>query len=223
MVPRTEVVAISQDAPMEKVIEIAGRHQHSRYPVFERTLDNVVGILPAKRLLALASREDRDILRLRDYLSPPLFVPGTLRASSLLPEMRRARAHIAIVVDEYGMTDGIVTLTDVVSRIAGEVLDEAERGQPAFQPQADGSTMVDGLALLEDVEHVLGVQIQDAEVDTLGGHIFGRLGRRPQIGDAINISDYRFEVAELDALRIARVRVSKLEAVEQHADQHAVG
>jgi CBS domain containing-hemolysin-like protein len=113
------------------------------------------------------------------------------------------------VINEYGVTAGLVTLRDLTARIAGEVPDESEPTQTEFERLPDGSILIDGLALLEDVADVLGVPLQDADVDTLGGYIFGRLGRKPEVGDTINLGDYTLRVEELDALRIARVYASK--------------
>jgi CBS domain containing-hemolysin-like protein len=211
MVPRTEMIGIPVDASLGEVVEMVHRYQHSRYPVYARSLDNVVGIVSAKRLLDVVASKglhDPDF-RLREHVTAPVFVPETMHAYPLLAEMKRQRSHLAVVINEYGVTAGLVTLRDLTARIAGEVPDESEPNQAEFERLPDGSISIDGLALLEDVADALGVPVQDAAVDTLGGYIFGRLGRKPEVGDTITLGDYVLRVEELDALRIARVRASR--------------
>jgi CBS domain containing-hemolysin-like protein len=139
----------------------------------------------------------------------PLFVPETIRAHALLAVMKRARSHVAIAVDEYGVTAGLVTLRDLITRIAGELPDENEPVEAEITWLADGTALVDGRTLVSDVESQLGTELGDGEFDTIGGLIFGRLGRRPAVGDAITAGDYQFTVEEVDGLRIARIRISR--------------
>lgn len=212
MVPRTEMIALPVTVTLERLSEVMRRHQHSRYPVYDGTPDNVVGVFWAKYLAADLSSADRlsqPAFEIRNLMEAPLFVPETMRADRLLAEMKRDRKHLAIVVDEYGATAGMVTLRDILDRIAGEFPDAMELGTPNVAWQTDGSAIVDGLTLLPDVEAELGMHFGDAEFDTLGGYIFGRLGRRPVLGDAVSLGDRVFTVKELDGLRVSRVHVQK--------------
>jgi CBS domain containing-hemolysin-like protein len=138
-----------------------------------------------------------------------------MRADRLLGEMKLRRSHLAILVDEYGVTAGLVTLRDLLDRIAGEVRDESEMEPPMIQWLSDGSAIVDGLMLLPDVEAEFGIRFGDEEYDTLGGLIFGKLGRRPAVGDEIECAGRRFVVEELDGLRVSRVRI--MEPAAEHA------
>ncbi len=213
MVPRTEVVAVPVDIPLERLADIMKRHQHTRYPVFEGTVDNIVGILSAKQLAAVlaasaADPETRITVDIRSNLSAPLFVPETMRVEKLLAQMKQHRTHLAVVVDEYGVTAGVVSLRDLMDRIAGEVRDEWEAPEPTIQWLADGSAIVDGLSLLTDVADEFDIPFGEAEYDTLGGYIFGRLGRRPMISDSVEVDGRRLTVEELDGLRVSRVRIS---------------
>ncbi len=213
MVPRTEVVAVPVDVSLDRLADIMKRHQHSRYPVFEGTVDNIVGVLSAKHLAAvLAATASAPTVHatidVRSNMSAPLFVPETMRVDKLLAQMKQHRTHLAVVVDEYGVTAGVVSLRDLMDRIAGEVRDEWETVEPTIQWLADGSALVDGLALLTDVADEFDIPFGDAEYDTLGGYIFGRLGRRPTIADTVEVDGRRLTVEELDGLRVSRVRIS---------------
>jgi CBS domain containing-hemolysin-like protein len=216
MVPRTEMVAVPSNISLDQLSGIMQRHEHSRYPVFEGSSDNIVGVISAKHLAAALSGVDpppAHAFDARQYMSDPLFVPETMRAERLLSEMKLNRSHLAIVVDEYGTTAGLVTLRDIIDRIAGEVRDESELERPTIERQPDGSALVDGLALLNDVELELGMTFGESDYDTLGGLLFGHLGRRPTVGDAIDLDGRTLTVEEVDGVRVSRVRVRSSEAV----------
>ncbi|MPZ16019.1 MAG: DUF21 domain-containing protein [Chloroflexi bacterium] len=218
MVPRTEMVALPANAPLQRVIEVIEERQHSRYPVFDGDVDNIIGVVSAARLMAATRTMPEDESQrfdLRRFASPPLFVPETTPAYELLARMRRERSHIAIVVDEYGVTAGLVALRAIVDRIAGEIPDETEVELPMVQRMPDGSVVVDGLALVADVEAELGIDFDDTDYDTLGGYIFGRLGRRPTVDDTVLVNGELFVVEELDGLRVSRVRVSAVPVAER--------
>lgn len=226
MVPRTEMVALPADVQLEQLVGIMQRHEHSRYPVFEGSSDNIIGVISAKHLapaFASAGRNLHEVFDVRRYTNMPLFVPETMRAERLLAEMKRNRSHLAIVVDEYGVTAGLVTLRDLIDRIAGEVRDEWEAEAPTVERLDDGSALVDGLALLSDVEAELGIPFGESDYDTLGGFIFGRLGRRPVVGDSVAVDGRTLVVEEMDGLRVARVRVAAREPAEKpEADAQTV-
>lgn len=209
MVPRTEMIAVPANVTLERLGGIMERHGHSRYPVFQGSPDNIIGVLSAKHLAAvLATKpEAAHSFDPHGYMSPPQFAPETLRADRLLAEMKLKRSHLAVLVDEYGVTAGLVTLRDLMDRIAGEVRDESEVAPPTVQRLPDGSVIVDGLMLLSDVQAELDIDFNDQDYDTLGGLIFGRLGRRPVAGDRVETVGHRFIVEELDGLRVARVRI----------------
>lgn len=220
MVPRTEMVGVSADVDLTQLRELMRRHEHSRYPVFDGSPDNIIGVLSAKRLVAVLPTGEPTATKfnVRAHLSLPVFVHETMPAYLVLAALKQHRSHLAIVVDEYGATAGIVTLRDVMDRIAGEVRDEAEAEPPTVERLPDGSAIVDGLALLGDVETELLIKLVDSEYDTLGGFVFGRLGRRPALGDTVEVAGHRFTVEELDGLRVSRVRVQKADSVLDSGD-----
>lgn len=226
MVPRTEMVAVPADVTLEQLAGIMARHEHSRYPVFEGSSDNIVGVVSAKHLVAALASGKHDlspVFDIRHSMSDPLFVPETMRAERLLAEMKRNRSHLAVVVDEYGATAGLVTLRDLIDRIAGEVRDEAEAESPTVERLPNGEAIVDGLALLTDVEVELGIPFGESDYDTLGGFIFGRLGRRPAVGDSIALDGRALVVEEVDGVRVSRVRIGSADAEKPKPDAETVG
>jgi CBS domain containing-hemolysin-like protein len=212
MVPRTEIIALDASAKMETAIRTALRHRHSRFPVYEGDMDNVVGVVSAKDLLAVSARRSPRAplpeFELRRLMRPPIIVTTGAEVSEVLARMKAARQPLAVVLDEFGGTAGIVTLKDLVSRLLGEMGDEYAPASHEIRQLVDGSIVADGLALVEDVNSQLGSRLDTTEVDTLGGLVFARIGRRPVLGDEVDIgSGYRARVERLDGLRIARVRL----------------
>ena len=210
MVPRTEMIAVPAEVSLEKLAATIARHGHSRYPVYEGSTDNIIGVVSARQLAEALAQHGGQASRYFDarrLITEPLFVPETMRADRLLAEMKRNSSHLAIVVDEYGVTAGLVTLRDLLDRIAGEVRDESEVAPPTVERLPNGDVIVDGLALLTDVEAELGIPFGESDYDTLGGYIFGRLGKRPEVGEGIDLDGWTLVVQELDGLRVARVRV----------------
>jgi CBS domain containing-hemolysin-like protein len=212
MVPRTEIVALPVDSTVQDALRIAQRYRHSRFPVFEKTIDNVVGILSTKDLLSAAARRGARAplseVSLRRLIRPPVIVPQGASVIEVLARMKAARQPMAVVLDEYGGTAGIVTLKDLVSRLLGSMGDEYAPETHEVRTLADGTIVADGLALVEDINAQLGTRFDASEVDSLGGLVFSRLGRRPQVGDEVAIDNtYRARVERLDGLRIAQVRL----------------
>ena len=211
MVPRTEVVAIPVDTSTAQALRIVRRHRHSRFPVYEGTIDNVIGILSAKDLVGA---DGRHLVGLRRRLRPPVLVPHGAEVSEVLARMKAARQPLAVVLDEFGGTAGIVTLKDLVARLLGEIGDEYRPASRELRTLPDGSLLADGLLLIEDVKEALGLQLEAEDVDTLGGLVFARLGRRPRVGDEVDLTTgCRARVERLDGLRIARVRLLRSSAV----------
>jgi putative hemolysin len=207
MVPRTEIIALPIESTAEDALRVAQRHRHTRFPVYETTIDNVVGVLSTKDLLSVAARRGVDS-SLRRLMRPPLVVPHGASVIEVLARMKAARQPMAIVLDEFGGTAGIVTLKDLVARLLGDVGDEYTPATQEVRVLPDGTIVADGLALVEDVNSELGTHFDTTEVDSLGGLVFSRLGRRPQVGDEVEIgSGYTARVERLDGLRIARVRL----------------
>jgi len=209
MVPRLDIVAVEADAPLQKALDTIIEHGHSRIPVFEDNIDQIVGILYAKDLL----RHFREAMphwpevSLRDMLRHPHYVPDTKRVSALLPEMRQNKVHLAIVVDEYGGTAGLVTIEDVLEEIVGEIQDEYDREIPEMQKVGDNEYLINARADIEDVSDFIAVELPEDEADTLGGFIYSRLEAMPKVGDEVVSPPVRMRVISVNERRIGQVLV----------------
>lgn len=209
MVPRTEVLAVPVEATLDELLELFQRARHTRIPVYEGTIDNVAGVLNVKDLLPLFRDRRTAFPGIKRLMRPALTVPESARLDDLLTEMRRSRMQMAIVIDEFGGTAGIVTLENILERLVGEVQSELEAPErPEVEAGAEGSFVIDGLMLVDDFNEQFAVRIEEDNYDTIAGYLFGQLGRRPEAGDEVTLSDGRgLRVEVLDGLRIARVRL----------------
>jgi CBS domain containing-hemolysin-like protein len=208
MRPRTQVVAVPVDATEKEVWEILRREGYSRYPVYRGDLDDVIGIFVAKDLW-LQSRGPETPFSLHTIVREPLYVPRRRPASRVLDDLRRTRAHMAIVLDEYGGTAGLVTVEDLVEQVIGEIADEYDLAVRRAIV-VDGILELAGSLSLIDVRAEYGVAIPQGEWTTLGGFVFAGLGRAARIGDRVSFSpDGELEVVALDGRRIAALRVHR--------------
>ncbi|MEZ4422731.1 MAG: hemolysin family protein [Gemmatimonadota bacterium] len=203
MTPRTDIVAIPVDASVQEAKDLMLDEGHLRLPVYENSLDRVVGLLLARDLWE-ADREGETSIR--GIMRPVQFAPASKPVEELIPEMRLKRTKMMIVLDEFGGTAGLVTLEDLIEEIVGEIQDEHEVDEPVdFVEADDGSVRIWGGALLEAVDERLGLSLEDPLNDTLAGHLFGRLGRVPRLGDQIEVQGGRFRVVEMVGRRIETV------------------
>ncbi|RMG47520.1 MAG: HlyC/CorC family transporter [Acidobacteria bacterium] len=207
MTPRTEIKAVPADADIDALRRALVASRHSRLPVYEGNLDKIVGIVSLREVLPhlVAPRPD---VRARDLMHPVRLVPASKPVLELLRELQRERQQMAVVVDEYGGTAGIVTIEDLVEEIVGEIRDEHEPAREPLQPQPGGEWLVDGRMPIDELERRLGVELPEDEVDTIGGLLFSRLGRVPRLGDRAKLAGgIELEVARLDGRRVAAVRL----------------
>jgi CBS domain containing-hemolysin-like protein len=204
LVPRTEMIAVEADAPLEQLIGLAVKHPLSKFPVYEGDLDHVIGIAHTKDLVRV-QHDARRATTVRGIMREALFVPDTLKLSDLLQTFRQKRQHMAIVLDEYGGTAGLITLDDLMEQIVGEVRDQFDPTAPSIQRLPDGSALIDGLTQIETVNDALGLSLHDEHYDTIAGFVLGRLGRMARVGDTVESDGVRLRVEALDGLRIARL------------------
>ena len=210
MLPRTEVDFLDAATPVAAAVEWASTQPHSRYPVIRGSADDVAGFVHIRDLLSPAVAERA--VRVGDLARDVPFLPGTKRLLSALTEMRREHAHLAIVVDEYGGTDGIVTLEDLVEELVGDIRDEYDEDSSDVAGVPGGPVDVDGLLNLEDFGQTTGVQLTDGPYETVAGYAVARLGSLPQVGDVVEVDEApgrRLVVRELDGRRIARLRLEQ--------------
>lgn len=219
MVPRTEVIAVEADTPLDEVIAITTRSKYTKLPVYEDNLDQILGIAHVKDLLqAMQSSDSRD-LKARDLSREAVFVPETIPISTLLQEFRKERQHIAVVLDEYGGTAGIVTLEDLLEEIVGEVSDPFDTITPEIQTLPDGSALIDGLALIEEVNEHLGLNLANPNYDTIAGYVLGKLNRIARAGDIVEGDGIHLKVESMDGLRINQLLLTRLEERQDDTTQ----
>ena len=211
MVPRTEMIAIAAGASLDEFIQRAVKHPFSKFPVYEGDLDHIVGIANVKDLVRV-QHDQRQAATVRGLIREALFVPDTIRLDALLQQFRARRQHIAIVLDEYSGTAGLVTLDDLVGRIVGDIADPFDKSVPDIQRLPTGAYLVNGLTNIEDVNDKLGLRLHDDYYDTIAGFVLGRLGRMARVGDTVEAGGVRLKVEALDGLRIARLSVYPLQA-----------
>jgi magnesium and cobalt exporter, CNNM family len=215
MVPRPEVVALSIDLPPEQALEAVMDAPYTRYPVYRGTLDDVVGILHVRDLFhALRDRGMAEV-RLEDIVRPAHIVPETKDLAALLTEFRRTNQHMAIVVDEYGETEGIVTLEDLLEEIVGEIEDEFDLPDESVEQIDDDTIKIDGTFPIDDFNERFHTDLPVEDYHTVAGFVFGLLGRAPEVGDDVSHDGMRFDVLEVDGSRIERLAVT----FEQRRDQ----
>lgn len=210
MVPRVDIVAIAADTPLDQVVRMIQTEAHSRYPIYREALDDVIGMIHIKDVLAYWGTSKK--FNLRDILRRVVFVAPTLPVLDMLLDMRRSRTHMALVVDEFGGTDGLLTIEDLVEEIVGEIEDEHDVAEtPTLARRVDGTIDVNGRTAIELLEREIGRVLSDderREIDTVGGLIFSLLGRIPERGEVVrHPSGVEFEVLDVDPRRIRRLRV----------------
>ncbi|MGH7699549.1 MAG: hemolysin family protein [Gemmatimonadales bacterium] len=202
--PRTEMVAFPVTLSLEEAADRVAQAGRSRYPVYRASLDDVVGTVHAKDLLAALRARDRRTLE--TILRPPLFVPGTREVEDVLADMKRQKTHIALVLDEFGGVAGLVTMEDLLEEIVGQIYDEYDRPEPAA-PVAGEQRVLTGAMEIRDVNAVLGLSLDTSEYTTLGGLLFGALGRLPRAGDRVPLGSATFEILEMRGRRVGKVRL----------------
>jgi CBS domain containing-hemolysin-like protein len=213
MVPRTEIIASAAEGSLDELIQLSNKHPFSKFPVFEHDLDHVIGIAHVKDLVRVQHHERR-AATVRGLMREALFVPDTLRLDALLQQFRAKRQHIAIVLDEFGGTAGLVTLDDLMAQIVGEVADQFDKSAPAIQTLPDGSALLDGLTAIETINETFRLNLTDDYYDTIAGFVLGRLGRMAKVGDVVDVGNIRLKVEALDGLRIARLSLYRADAAK---------
>jgi CBS domain containing-hemolysin-like protein len=215
MVPRPEVVALSIDLPPEQCLEAVMDSPYTRYPVYRESLDNVVGILHVRDLFAAMRDRGMHEVKVEDLVRPAHIVPETKDLAALLAEFRRANQHMAIVVDEYGDMEGIVTLEDLLEEIVGDIEDEFDLPDESIEQVDEDTIKVDGTFPIDDFNERFQTTLPDEDYHTLAGFVFGLLGRQPEVGDDISHDGMRFDVLEVEGSRINKLAVT----FEQRRDQ----
>ena len=209
MVPRPDMVTVEASALVNDVMEVAIAAGYSRIPVYEQNIDDVVGIVYAKDLMR-AIREGGADKCVRDLMRQARFVPETKRVAELMREMQAEKAHMAIVVDEYGGTAGLVTLEDLIEELVGEIVDEYDVEDPLVEPLPDGEVRVNGRMPIDEVNELLHADLPTGDWDTVAGLLFNLLGHVPTEGETVDFDGRRLRAEKVQGRRIGRVRIAKL-------------
>ncbi|MBC8019006.1 MAG: HlyC/CorC family transporter [Verrucomicrobia bacterium] len=209
MIPRTEMACVSVQANIREVLDTIISCGHSRIPVYEHTVDNIIGLLYAKDLLKCWG-EQEDRVQVRAIMRPPYFVPETKNLELLLQEFKRKRVHLAIVIDEYGGTSGLITIEDLLEQIVGDIQDEYDSEEVLFSVNSDGSISADARMPVEDLEEYFTIQIERDKFDSVGGLIFHLTGKIPSTGDIIEGVELQLTILDADERRIKRVRIARI-------------
>ena len=207
MTPRTDMVAIEAESAVETAADEVAAAGRSRYPVYTGSLDEVVGVVHAKDILrALRGAPGTPVKRI---MRQPVFVPGTREVEDVLADMKRLKTHMAVVLDEYGGTAGLVTMEDLLEEIVGEIYDEYDPVDQVLAASPDGSVLVDGAIALTEFNTRFDADLDDTDYTTLGGFLFGQLGRLPRIGDRLVVAGRQFEITAMEGRRVEQVRVTE--------------
>lgn len=207
MIPRTDVVATSVQETFDDIVKVVIKSGHSRIPVFEETIDNVIGFLHAKDLLPHLARGKNNI-DIRKLLRPVMFVPEGKMIADLLKECLKRRMHIAVVVDEYGGMAGIVCLENIIEEIVGEIQDEYDHEEEEITQVSPGVYVCDARTLIPDLNETLHIGISSEGIDTVGGYVFNLFGKVPRENEKITRDSIEFRIENMEGRRIKKVRVT---------------
>jgi putative hemolysin len=224
MVPRTSMVALSAESTIETAIDEIVAEGHSRIPVYEDSVDEIIGIVYAKDLLPFVKTGSPEPPPIRTLLRTPVFVPESMTVDDLLHELQRRKVHIAIVLDEYGGTAGLVTIEDLLEEIVGEIQDEYDAEEPMIERLSDDEARVDGRASVDDLAELFETQVpleDEDEYDTVGGLIYHRIGGVPKPGDEVAVDGLRLTVESTDGRRVSKVLVVRSRPDEGPEDDEA--
>ncbi|MFA5104371.1 MAG: hemolysin family protein [Candidatus Margulisiibacteriota bacterium] len=207
MVPRPDMFCMDAGTNVNEALENIFEDGHSRIPVYDGSPENIVGIVMTKDLIKICGGESASVLK--DIMRAPLFVPETKKLDELMRLMQTSRSHIAIVVDEYGVVAGLVTLEDLLEEIVGEIEDEFDKEDKGVETLPDGSILVDASLSVSDVNEKVGTRIPEGDYDTIGGFVLSLIGRLPFVGDGTKYEDITITVEKIAKRRITRVRISR--------------
>jgi CBS domain containing-hemolysin-like protein len=211
MVPRPDMVMVSADASLQEVLDVILGAGHSRVPVYRDDRDRIIGLIYAKDVLRRLHTNGDESGPWHDLLRPATFVPELKQVNELLRELQAAKVHLAIVVDEYGTTAGLVTIEDILEEIVGEIVDEYDVERPLVESVPDGGLRIDARLPIDELEKLLDCHLPDEEWDTVGGLLFGLLGHVPEPGEHVDVDGVRLIAEQVTGRRIGRVLVERVE------------
>ncbi|MDI6816081.1 MAG: hemolysin family protein [Actinomycetota bacterium] len=221
MVPRMDMVSVSADAPIEEVLSLVIKEGHSRIPVYEETVDNIIGIIYAKDLLMQMHKGKIDV-PIKRQMRPAYYVPELKKVDDLMRELQKKRLHMAIVVDEHGGTAGLVTIEDLLEEIVGEIFDEYDLEETLIEFIDNHLVRMDARVHIDEANELLGTGFSRADIDTIGGFVYSLIGRTPTAGEEVRFEGFVFKVEKVTGRRISKILISREES-EEEAESLEVG
>lgn len=210
MVPRIDMVAVNINTSLEQLIKVIVEAGHSRIPVYENVIDNIIGVIYAKDLLQPLLTSESGLPSIRHLMRPAYYVPESKKVRALFAELRKQKVHMAIVLDEYGGTAGLVTIEDMVEEIVGEIQDEFDQEEKHIEVLDDGSLLVDARTPIYEINELLGLDLSDDDYDTISGLVFHWVGKLPLEGQELNIGHLHVVVEKVSGRRIEKLRLKKM-------------
>lgn len=210
MTPRTDIVAVSVDTSIDEILEIIIEENFSRIPVYEDSTDNIIGILYIKDLFALIRKNTEWKISLKDIVRPVYFVPEYKKIDELFKEMQKSKTHIAIVIDEYGGTAGLITIEDLLEEIVGNIFDEYDDVILDYEKIDENTYIVSGMLSVSDINDIMDTALPEEEFDTISGIVLSLSGKMPDVGDEVQFGTTSLRIEEVDDKRISRIKIQKL-------------
>ena len=213
MVPRTEIASITEDAVVADVLNLVSEKGYSRYPVIKGTVDNIIGILFVKDIVRkMAEEEVSSKAPIRDFLRDAYYIPESKMVTSLLDEMQKKKFHIAIVIDEHGGTAGLITLEDIMEEIVGGLQDEFEtiEAEKEVEVVDERTILVSGSTGIDEMNELIGIELESEDFNTIGGFIFGLFGHLPKVGDQLRYKDVKFLIMEMEGKKIEKIKITRI-------------
>lgn len=221
MTPRTDIIAINTETKLEEILDIIVEENFSRIPVYEDSIDKVIGILYVKDLFGMVKKDFQWDLSLKDIIRPAYFVPEYKKIDELFKEMQKSKTHIAIVIDEYGGTAGLITIEDLLEEIVGNIFDEYDEDVTDYEKIDENTYIVSGMLDIDEINDIMDTRIPEEEFDTISGMVLSLSGKMPEVGDEVQFENIRFRIEEVDDKRISKIKIRKLlEAQENGAEHH---
>jgi CBS domain containing-hemolysin-like protein len=206
MIPRIDIICLEENTPLSEIKELVKKEGHSRYPLYKENIDNIVGILQVKDLFLAEEKGGK--INLKKLTRPAYFIPESKRVDDLLREFKKQRIHIAVVVDEYGGTSGIVTLEDILEEIVGEIRDEYDTEENPIQKIDQYNFSIDAKLSLKEINEGLGTELPEEKFETIGGLIYDLVGSLPEQGKILEFQELKFCVEKIEGQRIKRVKIT---------------
>lgn len=219
MTPRTDIIALSAEATREEILDVIVEENFSRIPVYEESIDNIIGILYVKDLFTMIKNNAEWEVSLRNIIRPAHFVPEYKKIDELFKEMQKSKTHIAVIIDEYGGTAGIITIEDLLEEIVGNIFDEYDDVVLDYEKIDDNTYIISGMLDIGDVNDILDSSIPEEEFDTISGMLLSHSGRMPEVGYELTIDNIYFRIEEVDDKRISKIRIEKREPKEENQEE----